>query len=117
MWSQNKCLSCCLEGDSTQKHPDIQKELRQKLVVVLSGRAPTPLGTSIIVHHVKNLHTHEVKHNGGMGMGHLRLFGDGVVGHLWLKWVRQLWQSKLLFLGGICSKMLVIRGVPFPVIT
>ena len=52
-------------------------------VVVSSGEAPTPAGTSMftiwkICAHMKC----EVKHNGDMGMG-----------HLWLKWVGQLWQS------------------------
>ena len=38
---------------------------------------------------------------------------DMEMGHLWLKWVGELWQSELLFLGGYAQKTL---GVPFPVI-
>ena len=37
----------------------------------MSGGAPTLAAWHIDVHHVKTLHTHEVKHNGDMGMEHL----------------------------------------------
>ena len=41
---------------------------------------------------------------------------DMEMGHLWLKWVGQLWQSELLFLGDTLQKKktLLFGGVPFP---
>jgi len=61
----------------------------QAAVVVSSGGAPTPAGTSVFT-----------KHNWDMGMGYLWLNGWGDlmcgafvtewVGHLWPKWVGQL---------------------------
>ena len=88
--------------------------LRRSLVIVytsmISGRhrlywrscvssrgAPTPLAHRC--HDVKiSTHISSVKFKTWWNMG---------VGHLWLKWVGQLWQSKL---------SLVFRGVPFPVL-
>ena len=49
-----------------------------------------------------------------MGMGRLRVELKWV-GHLRLTWVGQLWQSELLFFGRY-EKVLVLRGVPLPVI-
>ena len=52
------------------------------------------------------------------GVGHLWLKW---VGHLWLKWVVHLWLKWLgqfvIVFGEICSKTLVVRRVPFPVLT
>ena len=93
---------------------------------VPSGGALTPAGTSIFT--MWKFCTHmkcEVKHNGDMGMG--LIMGGAFMAYngrsiydlkvwLWLKWVGQLWQSKLPFRLEICSKMLVFRGVPFPII-
>ena len=40
---------------------------------------------------------------------------DGM-GYLWLKWVGQLWNGKVSYLGGEENmKILIFRGVPFPV--
>lgn len=63
----------------------------------------------------KFLRTHEVKHHGDMGNGAFYDL-DGGPRHLWLKWVGYLWQNELLSHLERCSKKLVFRGVPFPVI-
>jgi len=56
-----------------------------------------------------------VKHNGDMGMGHLCRPYNGwdiydLRVWLWLKWVGQLWQSKLLFCLEICSRNAGLQG-------
>ena len=76
-------------------------------VVVSSGGAPTPAGTSMFT--IWKICTHmkcEVKHNRDMGMGHLWYNGWGIYDlSMWLwQWVGQLWQSKLLFCLEIYSK-------------
>ena len=90
--------------------------------IMSSAGAPTPSGTSM--HHIKKiLHTWSVKlNNGHIGMEHLRLImvGSfmaynewGIYGlrvWLWLKWVGQLWQSKLLFRLEVCSKNAGLQG-------
>ena len=108
---------------------------------MLSVGAPTLAGTSMF----NFLHSQGRLTNGDMGMGHSwlkwvgQLKGRWVgqlllkwvgqlkgrwVGQLLLKWVGQLkgrwvgqlWQSELLaVLGGYAQKMLVFRGVPFPI--
>ena len=56
----------------------------------------------------------EVKHNGDMGMRHLCIIMGGAFRvWLWLKWVWQLWQSKLLLCLGICSKCWSSVDYPF----
>ena len=114
----------CKFLQSWKRHP------RQSSVwICVSNRgAPTPAGTSMFTMWKLCIHkVCELRHNWDMGMGHLWLNGWGIhglmggtfmaywVGHLQLKWVGQSWLLAVSF-GKMLKKMLVFRGVPFPII-
>ena len=92
---------------------------------VSSGGASTPAGTSVFTKHIWDMGMGYL-HVYGLMVGHLSLNGQGIChlvgGGLWFNgWGTYCLNEcgsngKLLFHLEICSKMLVFRGVPFPII-
>ena len=100
--------------------------------VVLSRGAPKPAGTLVFVMWKIFTHRQSVtfKHSGIWGWG---IYGSGGRGHFWLKWEGHWWLNgcgmydinawgsygkvSYCFLGDMLKKTLVLRGVPFPVIS